>query len=52
MEDFKLILDGLFRICYKNEKSTDIINEFAKEVNDVSYITKKYLWDFRKQIVS
>ena len=40
MEDFKLILDGLFRICYKNEKSTDIINEFAKEVNDVSYITK------------
>ena len=40
MEDFKLILDGLYRICYKKEKSTDIINEFAKEVNDVSYITK------------
>lgn len=40
MEDFELLLDGLYRICYKNEKSTDIINEFAKEVNDVSYITK------------
>lgn len=40
MEDFKLILDGLYRICYKNEKSTDIINEFAKEIKDISYITK------------
>ena len=40
MEDFKLILDGIYRICYKNEKSTDIINEFAKEIKDISYITK------------
>ena len=40
MGDFKLILDGLYRICYKNEKSTDIINEFAKEIKDISYITK------------
>ncbi|MFR4763362.1 MAG: transcription antitermination factor NusB, partial [Anaerococcus obesiensis] len=40
MEDFKLILDGLYRISYKNEKSTDIINEIAKKVEDISYITK------------
>ncbi|EGC83425.1 16S rRNA (cytosine(967)-C(5))-methyltransferase RsmB [Anaerococcus hydrogenalis] len=40
MEDFKLILDGLYRICYKNEKSTDIINNIAREVSDISYITK------------
>ena len=37
MEDFKLILDGLYRISYKNEKSTDIINEIAKKVEDISY---------------
>ena len=36
MEDFKLILDGLYRISYKNEKSTDIINEIAKKVEDIS----------------
>lgn len=40
MEDFKLILDGLYKILYKNEKSTDIINEISKNVEDVSYITK------------
>lgn len=40
MEDFKLILDGLYRISYNNEKSTDIINEIAKKVEDISYITK------------
>ena len=40
MEDFKLILDGLYRISYKNEKSTDIINDIAKKVEDISYITK------------
>lgn len=40
MQDFKLILDGLYRICYKNEKSTDIINDIAREVSDISYITK------------
>ncbi|WP_049691180.1 16S rRNA (cytosine(967)-C(5))-methyltransferase RsmB [Anaerococcus jeddahensis] len=40
MEDFKLILDGLYKILYKNEKSTDIINEISKNVEDISYITK------------
>lgn len=40
MEDFKLILDGLYKILYKNEKSTDIINEISKNVGDISYITK------------
>lgn len=40
MEDFKLILDGLYKILYKNEKSTDIINEISKNVDDISYITK------------
>ena len=40
MEDFKLILDGLFRICYKNEKSTDVINKISLDLDDVSYITK------------
>lgn len=40
MEDFKLILDGLYKILYKNEKSTDIINEISKNIEDISYITK------------
>lgn len=40
MEDFKLILDGLYKILYKNGKSTDIINEISKNVEDISYITK------------
>lgn len=40
MGDFKLILDGLYKILYKNEKSTDIINEISKNVEDISYITK------------
>lgn len=40
MEDFKLILDGLYKILYKNQKSTDIINEISKNVDDISYITK------------
>lgn len=40
MEDFKLILDGLYKILYKNQKSTDIINEISKNVEDISYITK------------
>lgn len=40
MGDFKLILDGLYKILYKNEKSTDIINEISKNIEDVSYITK------------
>lgn len=40
MEDFKLILDGLYKIVYKNEKSTDIINEIGENIDDISYITK------------
>lgn len=40
MEDFKLILDGLYKILYKDQKSTDIINEISKNVEDISYITK------------
>lgn len=40
MGDFKLILDGLYKILYKNEKSTDIINEISKNIEDISYITK------------
>lgn len=40
MEDFKLILDGLYKILYKNGKSTDIINEISKNIEDISYITK------------
>lgn len=40
MGDFKLILDGLYKIVYKNEKSTDIINEIGENIDDISYITK------------
>ncbi len=52
MEDFKLILDGLYRISYKNEKSTDIINEIAKKVEDISYITKNIYGVLENKFIS
>lgn len=40
MDDLEIIIDGLFEIFHNNKKSTDIINNIAKEKSDLSYITK------------
>src|SRR5690625_1881196 len=40
MFELEKILQGLFKIIYKDVKSTDIINDYAKKDRDISYITK------------
>lgn len=40
MDDFKLIIDGLFEAFYKDKKSTDILNKIARDKKDISYITR------------
>lgn len=40
MDDFKLIIDGLFDVFYNNKKSTDVLNKIGMDKNDISYITK------------
>lgn len=40
MFELEKILQGLYKIIYKDVKSTDIINDLAKENKDISYITK------------
>ena len=40
MFELEKILQGLYKIIYKDVKSTDIINDLAKKNKDISYITK------------
>ncbi|NVF11039.1 16S rRNA (cytosine(967)-C(5))-methyltransferase RsmB [Anaerococcus sp. AGMB00486] len=40
MDDFKLIIDGLYEVFYENKKSTDILNKIASKREDISYITR------------